>query len=107
LIVGVTGGIGSGKSVFSRALRKAGACLIDADRIARKIVRQDIVKSEIRNTFGHEFFDKINRLQRRKLGRVVFADPVKLQLLNTIIKPHLISEIKKKIRHCMKRRSAQ
>jgi len=98
LIVGITGGIGSGKTIFARELGWLGAEVIDADRIAERLVdeRKDI-KEALRNVFGPEIFDKSGELKRRELGQIVFANSGLLAALNQIIHPPLLEEIKKSI----------
>ncbi len=98
MIVGITGGIGSGKTIFARELGWLGAEVIDADRIAERLVdeRKDI-KEALRNVFGPEIFDKSGELKRRELGQIVFANSGLLAALNQIIHPPLLEEIKKSI----------
>ncbi|WP_340562383.1 dephospho-CoA kinase [Streptomyces sp. GSL17-111] len=88
LTVGLTGGIGAGKSEVSRLLASYGAVIIDADRIAREVVEP--------GTEGHaavvaEFGDAVllpdGALDRPALGRVVFNDPERLAALNAIVHP--------------------
>jgi dephospho-CoA kinase len=98
LVIGVTGGVGTGKTVFSQELGRLGAYIIDADKIAKKIVneRSDI-KYELKKTFGDQIFDKCGKLKRKSLGRIVFADQKKLIKLNRIIQPFLLEAIKHQI----------
>ncbi|OVE78976.1 dephospho-CoA kinase, partial [bacterium I07] len=98
MIVGVTGGVGSGKSEFCAALAAEGAAVIDADLVGRKIVRNNkTVKKLIRNRFGKQMFDCFGRLRRRRLGRLVFSDPDQLSALNQIIQPFLVRKIREQI----------
>ncbi len=86
--VGLTGGIGSGKSTVSNILREKNIPVIDADIIAREILEiyPDILK-EIEECFGKEFFDKEGRLKRRELGNYVFKDKGLLDELERIMLP--------------------
>lgn len=95
LVVGVTGGIGSGKTAFAKALGRLGCRVIDADAVARKLVdeREDVRKA-LRRTFGPEFFDDLGRLRRRALGQLVFSGRTQLERLNRIVWPVLVREIK-------------
>ncbi|MER7727250.1 dephospho-CoA kinase [Streptomyces sp. NPDC096323] len=88
LKVGLTGGIGAGKSEVSRMLAGYGAVLIDADRIAREVVEPgtpglDAVVEE----FGSDILTAEGTLDRPKLGSVVFADSERLAALNAIVHP--------------------
>lgn len=86
-IVGVTGGVGSGKSTVSKILSKElPGFLIDADEISRKVSELPETKDRIRQEFGDEVF-KGDELDRKKLGKVVFSDPAKRAILNGIIHP--------------------
>ena len=86
-IVGVTGGVGSGKSTVSKILSKElPGFLIDADEISRKVSELPETKERIRQEFGDGVF-KGDELDRKKLGKVVFSDPAKRAILNGIIHP--------------------
>ena len=98
IVVGITGGVGSGKTAFAKALGRLGCRVIDADTVARTLVdeREDIRKT-LRRTFGPEFFDDLGRLRRRTLGRLVFSDRTQLEKLNRIVWPVLVREIEDEI----------
>jgi dephospho-CoA kinase len=88
LKVGLTGGIGAGKSEVSRMLDSYGAVLVDADRIAREVVEPgtsglDAVVAE----FGADVLAGDGTLDRPKLGAIVFADTDRLAALNAIVHP--------------------
>ncbi|EPD57719.1 dephospho-CoA kinase [Streptomyces sp. HGB0020] len=86
--VGLTGGIGAGKSEVSRLLVACGAVLIDADRIAREVVEPGTPGlAAVVEAFGEEVLAADGSLDRPKLGSIVFADPQKLALLNSIVHP--------------------
>jgi dephospho-CoA kinase len=88
LKVGLTGGIGAGKSEVSRLLVERGAVLIDADRIAREVVAPGTPGlAAVVDAFGEEVLTADGTLDRPKLGSVVFADPEKLAVLNSIVHP--------------------
>ncbi|MFD7613775.1 dephospho-CoA kinase [Streptomyces sp. NPDC059828] len=88
LKVGLTGGIGAGKSEVSRLLVSYGAILIDADRIAREVVEPGTPGlAAIVETFGPEILSADGTLDRPKLGSIVFADPDRLAGLNAIVHP--------------------
>ncbi|WP_409237613.1 dephospho-CoA kinase [Streptomyces sp. PA5.6] len=88
LKVGLTGGIGAGKSEVSRLLVAAGAVLIDADKIAREVVEPGTPGlAAVVEAFGADVLAPDGSLDRPKLGAVVFADAEKLAALNAIVHP--------------------
>ncbi|MEU9183419.1 dephospho-CoA kinase [Streptomyces sp. NPDC048484] len=88
LKVGLTGGIGAGKSEVSRLLVEHGAVLIDADRIAREVVAPGTPGlTAVVEAFGEDVLAADGTLDRPKLGRLVFADADRLAVLNSIVHP--------------------
>ncbi|MFC8276146.1 dephospho-CoA kinase [Streptomyces sp. NPDC057271] len=88
LKVGLTGGIGAGKSEVSRLLVSYGAVLIDADKIAREVVEPGTPGlAAVVEAFGAEILTEKGSLDRPKLGSVVFADADRLAALNAIVHP--------------------
>ncbi|HEX9030503.1 MAG TPA: dephospho-CoA kinase [Streptosporangiaceae bacterium] len=88
LRVGLTGGIGAGKSEVSRRLAAAGAVLIDADAIAREVVAPGTTGlADVIAAFGTDVQLPEGGLDRERLGVIVFADPAKLARLNAIVHP--------------------
>lgn len=88
LKVGLTGGIGAGKSEVSRLLVEHGAVLIDADRIAREVVAPGTPGlAAVVEAFGEDVLTDDGSLDRPKLGSIVFADPDRLAVLNSIVHP--------------------
>ncbi|MER5541860.1 dephospho-CoA kinase [Streptomyces sp. NPDC002589] len=88
LKVGLTGGIGAGKSEVSRLLVEHGAVLIDADRIAREVVAPGTPGlAAVVEAFGTDILAADGSLDRPRLGSIVFADPGKLAVLNSIVHP--------------------
>ena len=97
VLIGVTGGVGSGKTEFSKALASLGALVIDADKIAKDLVEDRKIKRQLIDTFGESIFNEAGALKRRELGRLVFRDSALLKQLNHIIHPSMIQEIKRQI----------
>ncbi len=98
MVIGITGGSGSGKSSVVSELEKDGFYVIDADEVARFVVRIDMpAYNEIREYFGKDVFFKNGELNRKKLGEIVFSDKEKLEKLNKITHKHIYKEIKKRI----------
>ncbi len=88
LKVGLTGGIGSGKSEVSRRLGARGAVVIDADKIAREVVEPGTPGlARVTGVFGTGVLHEDGSLDREKLGSIVFADSEKLASLNAIVHP--------------------
>lgn len=88
LKVGLTGGIGAGKSEVSRLLVSYGAVLIDADRIAREVVEPGTPGlAAVVEAFGESVLAPDGSLDRPALGSIVFADPDRLATLNSIVHP--------------------
>lgn len=88
LTVGLTGGIGAGKSEVSRLLASFGAVLIDADRIAREVVEPGTPGlAAVVEAFGDDILTPEGALDRPRLGSLVFSDPQKLATLNAIVHP--------------------
>ncbi|MFI1399822.1 dephospho-CoA kinase [Streptomyces sp. NPDC020681] len=88
LKVGLTGGIGAGKSEVSRLLESYGAVLIDADKIAREVVEPGTAGlAAVVEAFGPDILTAEGNLDRPKLGSIVFADADRLATLNAIVHP--------------------
>jgi len=93
LKVGLTGGIGSGKSTVSGILKGLGACIIDADVLAREVLepgRQ--AYSETIRLFGKRVMGSDGRIDRKALADIVFSDPDKRKLLEGIVHPKVFEE---------------
>jgi len=88
LKVGLTGGIGSGKSTVSRLLAEHGAVVVDADAIAREVVAVGTPGlAAVVAEFGSEVLLPDGALDRERLGRLVFGDPARLAALNAVVHP--------------------
>ncbi|KAF4407265.1 MULTISPECIES: dephospho-CoA kinase [Streptomyces] len=88
LKVGLTGGIGAGKSEVSRLLASCGAVIVDADRIAREVVEPGTPGlASVVAEFGPDVLAPDGTLDRPKLGGIVFGDPERLKALNAIVHP--------------------
>lgn len=94
MVIGLTGGIASGKSTISDMLRELGAAVIDADIVSRDVVSQgSIAYNRIIECFGKEILLADGEINRKKLGNMVFSDEVKLKLLNEITHPAIIENV--------------
>ncbi|NIM02792.1 dephospho-CoA kinase [bacterium] len=98
LIVGLTGGISSGKSTVLKIFKKFGCKTVDADGIAHQLTAPGTkVLQEITKKFGPEILNKKGRLNRKRLAEAIFRDKRKRKSLNTIMHPKIIAEMKRKI----------
>jgi len=98
-IIGVTGGIGSGKTTVSGILKDLGAVVLDADQISREVTEPDQPAwVEIRKAFGPGVFNDDGTLNRQELARIVFSSEEKKLLLERIIHKEVITAIDETIR---------
>ncbi len=94
IILGITGGSGTGKTTVSNLLSSYGVDIIDCDLVARKIVEPDMpALNEISDYFGKEYINKDNTLNRKKLANLVFNSPDMLLKLNEITHKYVIEYI--------------
>ena len=97
LKVGLTGGIGSGKSSVSELFSKWGAYIFDADSVAKKILNNnETAQGEIIAEFGTDILDGSGNIDKQKLARIAFQDENHQLRLNTIIHPYVFTEIDSK-----------
>lgn len=94
IVIGLTGGIASGKSTVSNYLREKGLAIIDADIVAREVVEPgQPALAEIVTAFGTDIVTANGELNRKALGARVFGHPTELAQLNAIIQPHIHQRI--------------
>jgi len=86
-IIGILGGVGSGKSTVAAEFAKLGCKIIDADRIAHELLERKDVKEKVVSVFGKSILDSAGEIDHKKLGDIVFANGGKLSALNKIIHP--------------------
>ncbi len=97
-VIGLTGGIASGKSTVSKVLAELGACIIDADKIAREIVEPGAPAwFDIVAYFGEKILNEDETLNRKKLGALVFKNKQDRDQLEKMTHPHIKREIRSKI----------
>lgn len=98
LVIGLTGGIACGKSTVSAYLRQKGISVIDADLVAREVVKPGTMGlQQIKEVFGWQYICPDGTLNRQLLGKKVFADPGALQQLNAIMKPLILERLQLQI----------
>ena len=99
-IIGLTGNIGTGKSLVRKMLEHCGALGIDADRLTQDLLKEDSpAYTLIIKHFGREVVDGTGRIDRKKLGGIVFSDPHELKELETILHPWVSTAAGNIIRH--------
>lgn len=97
-VIGLTGGIASGKSTISKMIKEIGIPIIDADEISREIVSKDsLVLKRIAKEFGEDVLNEDGTLNRKKLSNIVFRESTLLKKLNLITHPAIKNKIKEKI----------
>lgn len=93
-VIGLTGGIASGKSTVSTMLRELGAAVIDVDLVGRDVVSKgEAAYNKIIENFGKDILMEDGSINRKKLGNIVFSDHEKLKLLNQITHPEIIKKV--------------
>ncbi|MGL4687542.1 MAG: dephospho-CoA kinase [Fusobacteriaceae bacterium] len=107
MILGITGGIASGKSTVSNFLRELGMEILDADILSREVIEEKVNKKALLDIFGSEIFIKKNNeniIDRKKIREMVFNNKKKLEMLNNLIHPKIIEkfENRKKISEKLK-----
>ena len=104
MVIGLTGGIGTGKSTVSRKLREKGYPVIDLDIISREVITYSEVIDELVENFGSEILEEQNAvsgkkcISRNKLRQTVFKDEKKVTVLNSIMHPPIIEEMRRQIK---------
>jgi len=86
-IIGILGGVCSGKSTVAAEFVKLGCKVIDADKITHELLTEETIKEKIVAAFGRAILDSKGQIDRRRLGEIVFADADKLSIINGIIHP--------------------
>lgn len=98
MVFGLTGNIGCGKSTLSNILKENNIYVVDLDLISREIMNDKFVIDLIYKTFGENLKQKDGLLNRKELGKIVFKNKEKLQLLNNITHPAIKEKVKKIIK---------
>ncbi len=96
-LVGITGPIASGKTSVAKMYKEMGAYLIDADKIGHQLLERPDIKKRIIEEFGDEILTEKGKIDREKLGAIVFSDISRLEALNDIIQKPLVDIIKEQI----------
>jgi dephospho-CoA kinase len=100
LLVGLTGGIASGKSLAARVFKDLGAHIIDADRIVHELLEPEQgACKEVLDHFGQDILLPDNGINRRKLGEIIFRDPEKRAWLNRCLHPKVFAAYTAQVSH--------
>jgi len=98
IVIGLTGGIGSGKSTVGAMLKDLGAAFIDADKVGHRLLQEDHdLKWAIVATFGEGILDVNEAIDRRKLARIVFCSAEALSKLNAITHPAISQAVSEEV----------
>ena len=108
MIIGLTGGIGTGKSTVRRKLRERGYPVIDLDVISREVIEYPEVIDELVRNFGIEILESQNNISgkksisRNKLRQTVFKEEKKVSVLNSIMHPPIVEEMRRQVENLKK-----
>ena len=96
-VLGVVGGIAAGKSTASRVLADWGAAVVDADRIARQVLKLPEVKERLRAEFGEDIADPDGSIRPAALGQAAFGSENGVQRMNRIMHPPILERMERKV----------
>jgi dephospho-CoA kinase len=104
LLVGLTGGIASGKSLACRIFRELGAHIVDADQLSRDVVRPfSPAWKEVVEAFGEEILSRDSEIDRPRLAEIIFADEERRRRLETILHPRIADETARRVEELKKK----
>ena len=92
-IIGILGGICSGKSIVATQLGRLGCAVIDADKMAKELLNEPAIQTKIVESFGKEILGAEGRIDRGKLAKIVFSKSSQLAALTTIIHPPVLEKV--------------
>ena len=97
MLIGVTGGTGAGKTEVCKMFGRLGAKVISADEVGHRVLEDPEVKEKLLEEFGRGILREDGRIDRRKLGRMVFGDREALRRLDAIVHPPLLRLLKEEV----------
>lgn len=103
-IVGLTGGIGSGKTIVSKVFRLLGVPIFNSDIVAKNLYQNPEIIQLVNEILGAEVLNNNKELDRKRMAEIIFANPKKLQEINSLIHPKVNNEFKefcKTHQHCI------
>ena len=99
MLIGITGQIGAGKTTAANILKAMGAVVIDADKIGRKVVETNPkLIQKLARAFGPQILTPMGNLRRKKTAELAFSSEKNRKLLNSLVHPYLLRELKKQIK---------
>ena len=96
-VIGLVGGVGSGKSPVAAQFAKLGCTVVDADRIGHALLLDPQIRNAIRKRFGEIVINRAGRVNRRRLAAQVFSDREELEALDAIVHPELWRRFRAKV----------
>jgi dephospho-CoA kinase len=103
MVIGVTGQIGAGKTSAARILWHLGAGVVDADLIGRQVVEKSApLRKKLARAFGKEIVDSQGQIRRKKLASLAFANRKSRDLLNSLVHPYLLRELRAQVKSAAK-----
>ncbi len=97
-MIGILGGLCSGKTTVAAEFAKLGCAIIDADKIGHELLEEAVIKNKVVDLFGEGILDPEGRVDRKKLSEVVFANGHKLAELNKLLHPGVINRAEQLIK---------
>jgi dephospho-CoA kinase len=98
IVIGIVGGIASGKSMVAKSFARLGAVIVDADRVGHQVLEEPSIKQKIRDAWGDRVFDEFGNVVRPRLAEIVFdTDSENLKKLEQITHPRISSLLKEKL----------
>ena len=104
MLIGITGGIASGKTEVAKIFQKIGALVLSGDEIGKEVVEENPdLRHKLVSIFGKQILSKEKKLDREKLGKIAFVTPQSTKKLNDLVHPYLLKNLKFKIRNLKRR----
>ncbi len=97
-VIGLIGGIGSGKSLVAAMLAKLDCAVVDADKVGHELLERPGIVRQVTKRFGCEILDESGNISRAALGEKVFGSPARLKVLNSIVHKPLRNELERRIK---------
>lgn len=97
LVIGLIGGIGSGKTLVAQLLRELGGYVIEADKLGHEALRQPELRARIVERWGEQILDEHGEIDRARLAKIVFSDPRERQALEAVVHPYIGRRIAEEI----------
>ncbi|MBM4355042.1 MAG: dephospho-CoA kinase [Deltaproteobacteria bacterium] len=102
-VVGLTGGVGAGKSTVGRRLARAGFPVIDTDRVGHEVLERPEVLVRVAAALGQDVTDGAGKPDRKRIGEIVFSDPDRRAALEEILHPEIAADVTHRIRELGRR----